>query len=192
MDAGVETLNSAIALIDDTNKDLRHYSEQVIVDPQTLADTEARLEQIYGLARKHRVQPERLAEHAQSLRKEFDAIASDRSSLEQLTAQEAEQQRAFKEQAKELSSLRTKSKVVWICSGRTDARAGHEGRRAQHRISSPTKRTRVEQIEFHVRTNKSFDAGPLNRIASGGEQPHQSCYSDCCCSAKPAAMPDFG
>ena len=107
MDAGVETLNSAIALIDDTNKDLRHYSEQVIVDPQTLAATEARLEQIYGLARKHRVQPERLAEHAQSLRKEFDAIASDRSSLAQLTAQEAAQQRAFKEQAKELSSLRT-------------------------------------------------------------------------------------
>ena len=68
LDAGAETLNSALALIDDANRDLRHYAEQVIVDPQTLADTEARLEQIYDLARKHRVQPERLAEHAQSLR----------------------------------------------------------------------------------------------------------------------------
>ena len=28
----------------------------------------------------------------------------------------------------------------------------------------------LEQIEFHVRTNKRFDAGPLNKIASGGEQ----------------------
>ena len=28
----------------------------------------------------------------------------------------------------------------------------------------------MEQIEFYVRTNKRFEAGPLNKIASGGEQ----------------------
>ena len=171
LDAGVETLNSAIALIDDTNKDLRHYSEQVIVDPQTLADTEARLEQIYGLARKHRVQPERLAEHAQSLRKEFDAIASDRSSLEQLTAQEAEQQRAFKEQAKELSSLRTKKAKSFGSAVDEQMRALGMKEGELSIVFHPQQSEHgLEQIEFHVRTNKSFDAGPLNRIASGGER----------------------
>ena len=171
LDAGVETLNSAIALIDDTNKDLRHYSEQVIVDPQTLADTEARLEQIYGLARKHRVQPERLAEHAQSLRKEFDAIASDRSNLEQLTAQEAEQQRAFKEQAKELSSLRTKKAKSFGSAVDEQMRALGMKEGELSIVFHPQQSEHgLEQIEFHVRTNKSFDAGPLNRIASGGER----------------------
>ena len=171
LDAGVETLNSAIALIDDTNKDLRHYSEQVIVDPQTLADTEARLEQIYGLARKHRVQPEQLAEHAQSLRKEFDAIASDRSNLEQLTAQEAEQQRAFKEQAKELSSLRTKKAKSFGSAVDEQMRALGIKEGELSIVFHPQQSEHgLEQIEFHVRTNKSFDAGPLNRIASGGER----------------------
>ena len=171
LDAGAETLNSALALIDDANRDLRHYAEQVIVDPQTLADTEARLEQIYDLARKHRVQPERLAEHAQSMRKEFDAIASDRSSLEQLTAQEAEQQRAFEEQATKLSSLRTKKAKSFgsAVDEQMHALGIKEGELSI--VFHPHQSEHgLEQIEFHVRTNKRFDAGPLNRIASGGEQ----------------------
>ncbi|MAR27966.1 MAG: DNA repair protein RecN [Gammaproteobacteria bacterium] len=171
LDAGAETLNSALALIDDANRDLRHYAEQVIVDPQTLADTEARLEQIYDLARKHRVQPERLAEHAQSMRKEFDAIASDRSSLEQLTAQEAEQQRAFEEQATKLSSLRTKKAKSFgsAVDEQMHALGIKEGELSI--VFHPQQSEHgLEQIEFHVRTNKRFDAGPLNRIASGGEQ----------------------
>ena len=171
LDAGAETLNSALALIDDANRDLRHYAEQVIVDPQTLADTEARLEQIYDLARKHRVQPERLAEHAQSLGREFDAIASDRSSLEQLTAQEAEQQRAFEEQATKLSSLRTKKAKSFgsAVDKQMHALGIKEGELSI--VFHPQQSEHgLEQIEFHVRTNKRFDAGPLNRIASGGEQ----------------------
>lgn len=171
LDAGAETLNSALALIDDANRDLRQYAQQVIVDPQTLTDTGARLEQIYDLARKHRVQPERLAEHAQSLRKEFDAIASDRSSLEQLTAQEAEQQGAFEEQATKLSSLRTKKAKSFesAVDEQMHALGIKEGELSI--VFHPQQSEHgLEQIEFHVRTNKRFGAGPLNRIASGGEQ----------------------
>jgi len=171
LDTGVETLNSALALIDDANRDLRHYAEQVIVDPQTLADTQTRLEQIYDLARKHRVQPERLAEHAQSLREEFDAIVSDRSSLEQLTAQEAEQQCAFEKQATKLSSLRKKKAKSFgsAVDEQMHALGIKEGELSI--VFHPQQSEHgLELIEFHVRTNKRFDAGPLNRIASGGEQ----------------------
>ena len=169
--AGAETLNSALTLIDDANRDLRHYAEQVIVDPQTLADTEARLEQIYDLARKHRVQPERLAEHAQSLRREIDAIASNRSSLEQLTAQEAEQQSAFEDQAKKLSSLRAKKAKSFGSAVDEQMHAlGIKEGELSVVFHSQQGEHGLEQIEFYVRTNKRFDAGPLNRIASGGEQ----------------------
>ncbi len=169
--AGAETLNSALTLIDDANRDLRHYAEQVIVDPQTLADTEARLEQIYDLARKHRVQPERLAEHAQSLRREIDAIASNRSSLERLTAQEAEQQSAFEDQAKKLSSLRAKKAKSFGSAVDEQMHAlGIKEGELSVVFHSQQSEHGLEQIEFYVRTNKRFDAGPLNRIASGGEQ----------------------
>ena len=169
--AGAETLNSALTLIDDANRDLRHYAEQVIVDPQTLADTEARLEQIYDLSRKHRVQPERLAEHAQSLRREFDAIASNRSSLKQLTAKEAEQQSAFEDQAKKLSSLRAKKAKSFGSAVDEQMHAlGIKEGELSVVFHSQQSEHGLEQIEFYVRTNKRFDAGPLNRIASGGEQ----------------------
>ena len=171
LDAGVETLNSAVALIDDASRDLRHYADQVIVDPQTLADTETRLERLYELARKHKVQPERLAEHAQRLREEFDAIASDRSSLEQLMTQEQEQQHAFSAQAKKLSGLRKKKAASFqtAVGERMHALGIKEGELSI--VFHPHESEHgLEQIEFHVRTNKRFDAGPLNRIASGGEQ----------------------
>ena len=171
LDAGVETLNSALALIDDASRDLRHYADQVIVDPQTLADTESRLEQLYELARKHKVQPERLAEHAQRLREEFDAIASDRSSLEQLTAQEQEQQRAFAAQAEKLSSLRKKKAASFQSAvGEQMHALGIKEGELSIVFHAQQSEHGLEQIEFHVRTNKRFDAGPLNRIASGGEQ----------------------
>ena len=169
--AGVETLNSAVALIDDASRDLRHYADQVIVDPQTLADTETRLEHLYELARKHKVQPDRLAEHAQRLSEEFDAIASDRSSLEQLMTQEQEQQHAFSAQAKKLSGLRKKKAASFqtAVGERMHALGIKEGELSI--VFHPHESEHgLEQIEFHVRTNKRFDAGPLNRIASGGEQ----------------------
>ena len=171
LDAGVETLNSAVALIDDASRDLRHYADQVIVDPQTLADTETRLEHLYELARKHKVQPDRLAEHAQRLSEEFDAIASDRSSLEQLMTQEQEQQHAFSAQAKKLSGLRKKKAASFqtAVGERMHALGIKEGELSI--VFHPHESEHgLEQIEFHVRTNKRFDAGPLNRIASGGEQ----------------------
>jgi DNA repair ATPase RecN len=46
---------SALNLLDDAGRDLRHYQDQVVVDPQALQDTETRLQLIYDLARKHRV-----------------------------------------------------------------------------------------------------------------------------------------
>ena len=102
LEAGVETLNSALALIDDAARDLRQYEDQVVVDPQALADAEARLEQIYDLARKHKIQPERLCEHAQTLQDEFNAIASDRTVLEQLRADEQVQREAYRAKAQNL------------------------------------------------------------------------------------------
>ena len=171
LEAGVETLNSALALVDDAARDLRHYQDQVVVDPQALADTQARLEQIYDLARKHKIQPERLCEHADSLRTEFDAIASDRSHLEVLSQEAQGQREAYLTQGKKLSKARRKSAKAF-----TDAIGQHihalgikEGAMSVvfHDAESEFG---LEQIEFFVQTNKRFEPGPLNRIASGGEQ----------------------
>ncbi len=169
--AGVETLNSALALVDDAARDLRHYEDQVVVDPQALADTQARLEQIYDLARKHKIQPERLSEHAEALQAEFDAIASDRSTLESLTETEEKQRNAYITKGKKLSSARRKSAKAFTAAidQHIHALGIKEGSMSVEFHDSEGE-FGLEQIEFYVQTNKRFEPGPLNRIASGGEQ----------------------
>ena len=171
LEAGVETLNSALALIDDAARDLRQYEDQVVVDPQALADAEARLEQIYDLARKHKIQPERLCEHAQTLQDEFNAIASDRTVLEQLRADEQVQREAYRAKAQTLSSRRRKkagsfTRAIDLNMHQLGIKDG-ELSIVFHELEGEFG---MEQIEFYVRTNKRFEAGPLNKIASGGEQ----------------------
>ena len=171
LEAGVETLNSALALIDDAARDLRQYEDQVVVDPQALADAEARLEQIYDLARKHKIQPERLGEHAQTLQDEFNAIASDRTVLEQLRADEQVQREAYRAKAQTLSSQRRKkarsfTRAIDLNMHQLGIKDG-ELSIVFHELEGEFG---MEQIEFYVRTNKRFEAGPLNKIASGGEQ----------------------
>ncbi len=169
--SGVETLNSALALIDDAGRDLRQYTDQVVVDPQALANTESRLEQLYELARKHKVQPEQLAEHAHFLQQEFDAIASDRTTLDTLAAQEQQQHQSFLTQAGKLSAQRQKkAKSFTDAVGRNIHALGIKEGELSVVFHEQESEFGLEQIEFHVRTNKRFEPGPLNRIASGGEQ----------------------
>ncbi len=171
LQAGVETLNSALSLIDDAARDLRHYEDQVVVDPQTLADTEARLEQIYELARKHKVQPERLSEHALMLQEEFNAINSDRTALQQLEADEDGQRAAYLGHAQKLSALRQKKAKAFSQAIDQNIHAlGIKEGALSVVFHEQQGEFGLEQVEFHVRTNQRFEPGPLSRIASGGEQ----------------------
>ena len=103
-----DTLMSALSLLDDAGRDLRHYQDQVVVDPQALQDTETRLQLIYDLARKHRVQPEQLVEHAQSLANELDNMGSASSDLAELLAVQQQQHEAYLGEAQKLSKARRK------------------------------------------------------------------------------------
>lgn len=162
---------SALSLLDDAGRDLRHYQDQVVVDPQALQDTETRLQLIYDLARKHRVQPEQLVEHAQSLADELDNMSSASSDLAELIAVQQQQHEAYLGEAQKLSKARRKHakpfcsavdeyiRALGIADGELSV-IFHE-QQSEHGL---------EQVELNVTTNKNFAAGPLGRIASGGEQ----------------------
>lgn len=171
LEAGVETLNSALSLVDDAARDLRHYEDQVVVDPQALADTQARLEQIYDLARKHKIQPEQLHEHATALQAEFDGIAADRAALDSLTVDAQTQREAYLAQGKKLSSARRKSTDSFTAAIDQHIHAlGIKDGAMSVVFHEQESESGLEQAEFFVQTNKRFEPGPLNRIASGGEQ----------------------
>jgi DNA repair protein RecN (Recombination protein N) len=166
-----ETLGAALNLLDDAARDLRHYQEQVVVDPQALADIDARLQMIYELARKHRVQPEQLVEHATALEAELAAMTSDSSDLDELMAAQEKQHQGFVREAQKLSKARHKHSKPFCQAVEKYMHALGIGQGALSLVFHEHEGEQgLEQLELHVTTNEKFAPGPLNRIASGGEQ----------------------
>ena len=169
--ASKETLGAALNLLDDAARDLRHYQEQVVVDPQALADIDARLQMIYELARKHRVQPEQLVEHAKTLEAELAAMTSDSSDLDELMAAQEKQHQGFVREAQKLSKARHKHSKPFCQAVEKYMHALGIGQGALSLVFHEHEGEQgLEQLELHVTTNEKFAPGPLNRIASGGEQ----------------------
>jgi DNA repair protein RecN (Recombination protein N) len=166
-----DTLISALALLDDAARDLRRYQDQVVVDPSALSEIDERISAILEIARKHKIQPERVSSFAQELQQEFDNMASDTTLLDDLIVKEQSMGKDYLANAKKLSSARHKHSEGFCkdVNKYIQALGIKEGilsivfhdQQSEHGL---------EQVEFQVTTNTSFAPGPLGRIASGGEQ----------------------
>ena len=166
-----DTLISALALLDDAARDLRRYQDQVVVDPSALSEIDERISAILEIARKHKIQPERVSSFAQELQQEFDNMASDTTLLDDLIVKEQSMGKDYLANAKKLSSARRKHSEGFCkdVNKYIQALGIKEGilsivfhdQQSEHGL---------EQVEFQVTTNASFAPGPLGRIASGGEQ----------------------
>ncbi|NOX50639.1 MAG: DNA repair protein RecN [Gammaproteobacteria bacterium] len=164
-------LRTVLSLIDDTQHDLRRYQDQIVVDPAHLAELEERLNTAQDLARKHRVSPQALSAHAESLREDLLSIDADSSTLEMLQTQAEKQAQQFNKKARGLSTKRKKAapqfaevvthymQLLGISSGAFDIQ-----------FEPAQSESGLERVEFHVTTNPNFPSGPLTQIASGGEQ----------------------
>ena len=166
-----DTLISALTLLDDAARDLRRYQDQVVVDPGALLEIDERISAILEVARKHKIQPEHVSNFAQELQQEFDSMASDTTMLDELSAKEGALGEEYFANAKKLSTARRKQSGGFCkdVNGYIQALGIKDGalsivfhdQQSEHGL---------EQVEFHVTTNANFAAGPLGRIASGGEQ----------------------
>ncbi len=167
----LDALRSAEDLLADAQRDLRGYDESLDLDPEHLAELDARLAAIHDVARKHKVAPERLAEHTEALAEALAAISTDRSSLKTLE-QSAEEHRArFLEAASDLSTLRRTAATAFAAAvSQCMDTLGIRGGRLHVEFAESESESGLESVEFHVTTNPKYPPGPLTRIASGGER----------------------
>jgi DNA repair protein RecN (Recombination protein N) len=136
-----------------------------------LSEIDERISAILEIARKHKIQPERVSSFAQELQQEFDNMASDTTLLDDLIVKEQSMGKDYLANAKKLSSARRKHSEGFCkdVNKYIQALGIKEGilsivfhdQQSEHGL---------EQVEFQVTTNASFAPGPLGRIASGGEQ----------------------
>lgn len=164
-------LNRAMVELDGAMEGVVAAIELMSFDPYELENTEERLFAIRGLARKHEVQPDELAGFADTLRAKLDALDAGDAEQAKLQAEVKAAELAYEAAALALSAARSKAatKLDKAVSGElaplkmeravfatqiTPETEGPEGRDA---------------VSFTVATNPGAPAGPLNKIASGGE-----------------------
>lgn len=157
-----------------TQEKVDEGAEALSFDPAALEADEARLFELRGIARKHRVQPDDLAELTEALSARLAMIEGGEGEIARLKIAVAQAEAAYVKAAESLSVARAAAAV------RLDAAVAAE--LAPLKLDAARFRTMVEplpreqwsaagrdRIEFEVSTNPGAPFAPLIKIASGGE-----------------------
>ena len=170
----VELLEGAAIHVKETSVELRHYLDSLDLDPARLQTVEDRLAALHDMARKHKVRPEELPAHLQTLR---DELKGDEDSGQRVAELEHRRDHAFKEYMQAAEELHT-----W--RGKTAKKLAREIENKLKELGMPAARFAIEvqkiekeipqqegmdKIEYLVAINPGQDLQPLTRVASGGE-----------------------
>jgi DNA repair protein RecN (Recombination protein N) len=174
IDNARELLDSAAIQLEEARSELRHHLETVEIDPGKLADIEHRLDTIYDIARKHRVQAPELAELHRGLREELDGLTGSNARVEELAAELDQLQAEYAVAAGKLSAARKKAaaKLQTKVEAQLAELAMEQCRLviALHpRDAGDPHPQGREDIEMLISTNPGQEPRPLGKIASGGE-----------------------
>jgi len=146
----------------------------LMFDPRALEEDEARLFDLRAMARKHRVQPDELAQLAEDMAGRLATIEAGEEGLAQLDRRVVETRAAYEATADALSAERHAT------AARLDAAVA--GELAPLKLDAARFRTMIEtlpdeqwgpggkdRVEFEIATNPGAPFAPLTKIASGGE-----------------------
>jgi len=146
-------------------------ADAMAFDPERLEQVEARLFDIRGLARKHRVEPDQLAALGAQMRERLATIEAGGERIAELDRELIAAREAYIAAADTLSSRRHEAAL------RLDTAVASE--LAPLKLDAARFRTAIaaaepgpsgtDRVEFEVSTNPGAPFGPLTRIASGGE-----------------------
>ena len=171
LDAPLDSLSRVMNDLQDTLNEVEACLDAIGFNPHELETLEERLFAMRGLARKHDVHADALADLAGDLEARLLRLDAGADNLNALRAAQAEAENVYAARAAELQLARSaaaekldqamalelaplKMERAVFETRLTAAAAGPEG---------------IDQIDFCVATNPGAPAGPLGKIASGGE-----------------------
>lgn len=170
----IDSLSSATIQIQETISDLRHYIDNLELDPERLKLVEQRLTDAHNLSRKHHIEAEQLVELLPGLQTELSNLEQADIKLEELQSAIAEAQAGYAKAAKKLTAARKKI-AKQLTDKVTDAMQGLslQGGKFEAQLQ-PLDEDKWnihghEQIEFLVSANPGQPLKPLTKVASGGE-----------------------
>lgn len=171
LDEPLAALSRAMIELGDAQDGVERVLGSLDFNPGELEDCEERLFAIRALARKHGVQADELGDYAETLRAKLAALdAGDQNLADQEAALKAAED-SYTQAAKQLGAVRRQG-----AASLDKAVMAELAPLKMERAVFETRITTAEPgpdgtdaVAFTVATNPGAPAGPLNKIASGGE-----------------------
>ncbi len=173
LDEIIRTLDEALISLDATQEAVDAALRAAEFDPKALEDAEERLFALRAVARKHSVAVDDLAALRDAMAADLTDLDAGEERLAGLEKDAVATRAAYDEAAAHLSELRKGTAEALARSVMKELPA-LKLERAEFIVeinSEPEDRTEagIDQIEFWVRTNPGTRAGPIMKVASGGE-----------------------
>lgn len=169
-----ECLHNAHIQLQEAVLEINNFTSGLEINPQRLAQVEYRLERIHDIARKHRLEPEKLTEHFATLKAKAHHFAHLEEHLKQLEQDIETAAKHYQHFAAQLSQarLKTAQKLAKEVT-QTIQPLGMPGAvftvqlvahsdNALHMLGNET-------VIFNVSANPGHAPQPLSKVASGGE-----------------------
>jgi DNA repair protein RecN (Recombination protein N) len=167
----VALLAPASIQLDEAARALREYRRRLDLDPKELERVEARLSAMHELARKYRVRPEALAELAAATDARLAELtaAPDAQALAQAVDEAKRTYDALAVKVSEGRATAARDLATRVTAAMQElAMGGGRFDVSLQPLATPTSHGR-ESVTFVVATHPKQSAGPLSRVASGGE-----------------------
>ncbi|MEM8580480.1 MAG: DNA repair protein RecN, partial [Pseudomonadota bacterium] len=171
LDGALAALSRALIEVGEASDQTDIFLRGLAFEPIELEQTEERLFALRGLARKHMVAPDDLADHAETLRTRLEALDSGARQLSNLEAELAASQGAYEKATSALTAAR-RDAAKNLDAAMAEELAPLKMERAEFRTEigeDSAGPAGVDRVTFTVATNPGAPSGPLNKIASGGE-----------------------
>ena len=173
-DVAVASLERALLEATEGIAELQRVSGVMELDPAELEHIEERLFAMRGLARKHNIEVEALPELLKDMQEQLAVLTDGAGNLDQLAKQAEAAKAEYVAAAEKLSVARKK------VAGKLDKAVTKE--LPPLKLEAASFKTRLdpldepdwnefgrEYVSFEVKTNPNTAAGPIRKVASGGE-----------------------
>ncbi len=171
LDAAIEAMSRVLIELGEAQAGVETALSRLEVDPYELERVEERLFALRALARKHKVLPDELPDVWAGFQKKAKVLDAGGSQIAALSAQRAEQARAYRALADALRVNRVAAAKRLDKAMRAELTPLKMENAAFETVVEPAEEgpTGADAVSFRVATNPGAPAGSIEKIASGGE-----------------------
>jgi DNA repair protein RecN (Recombination protein N) len=170
----VDNVKNILIQMNDVESELRHYQENIDLDPERLHWIEQRISTLFDMARKYKVNPENLPDFQEKIAAELQSLDTSDARLAELTAQLQAVEKKYITAAKKLTASREQAakKLAGEITGIIHELSLPHGKFHVYLSKedvAPFSSYGAEKIIFQITTNVGQPLQPLAKVASGGE-----------------------